>query len=140
MATYSAPNYTKLPAASHGFGGNVKALFSTVTCTAAPSTTDTINFGYLPANARVLLAVLEASDMDTNGSPTLALNVGDAGSASRLFSASTVGQAGTDSTAIAATGAGYKYTSKTLITGTASTNAATGAAGTVYLTVFYVVD
>lgn len=140
MATYSAANYDRSPAASHGFGGNVKALFSTVVCAASPATTDTINFGYLPANARVLLAVLESTDMDTNGTPLLAINVGDSGSAARLFSASTVGQAGTLSTAIAVAGAGNKYTSKTLITGVASANAATGAAGTLYLTVFYVVD
>lgn len=140
MATYSAANYDRSPAASHGFGGNVKCLFSTVVCAASPATTDTINFGYLPANARVVLAVLESTDMDTNGSPALALNVGDAGDADRLFAASTVGQAGTLSSAIATTGAGYKTTAKTLITGAASTNAATGAAGTLYLTVFYVVD
>ena len=133
MATYSSSAYTnKAPFASHGIGGAVKVAYADVSCTAAPSTSDTINFFYLPANARVVFAVLESTDMDTNGSPTLTLNVGDSGSASRLFSASTVGQAGTLSTAIA--------TAKTLITGTAQANAATGAAGTVSLTVFYVVE
>jgi hypothetical protein len=140
MATYSATNYNKTGVSAHGFAGNVKAKHWTVACAASPATTDTINFGYLPANARVLLAVLESTDMDTNGTPLLALNVGDASSAARLFSASTVGQAGTLSSAIAVAGAGYKYTAKTLITGTASANAATGAAGTLYLTVFYIVD
>jgi hypothetical protein len=66
--------------------------------------------------------------------------VGDAGSAARLFSASTVGQAGTASTALAATGVGNLYTTKTRITGVASTNAATGAAGTVTLSVIYTVE
>lgn len=140
MATYSAPNYDKVGASSHGFSGNVKCLFAAVACAAAPATTDTINFGYLPSNARILLAVLESTDMDTNGTPLLAINVGDSGSAARLFAASTVGQAGTLSSAIAVAGAGYKTTAKTLITGVASANAATGAAGTLYLTVFYVVD
>lgn len=140
MATYSATDYDKVGVSSHGFAGTCKAKHWEVTCSAAPGTSDTINFGYLPAGARVVLAVLESTDMDTNATPTLALNVGDADDADRLFAASTVGQAGTLSSAIAVAGAGKKYDSKTLITGTASTAAATGAAGTVYLSVFYVVD
>jgi hypothetical protein len=141
MATYSSSDYTnKAPFASHGLAKDLKSVFWTVTCAASPATTDTINFGYLPKNARIVLAVLESTDMDTNGSPTLTLNVGDSGSAARLFSASTVGQAGTLSSAIATTGAGYITTDKTLITGVAQANAATGAAGTLYLTVFYTVE
>lgn len=140
MATYSAVNYTKTPVFSHGYANSVKTAFFTVSCTAAPTTSDTINFGYLPAGARVVLAVLESTDMDTSGSPTLTINVGDSGDADRLFAASTVGQTGTLSTAVATTGAGYKYDSETLITGVANANATTGAAGTLYLTVFYVVE
>jgi hypothetical protein len=123
-----------------GEAGGVKVAYAEIACTAAPSTTDALQFFYLPAGARVLQATLEATDMDTNVSPSLTLNIGDAGSATRLFSASTVGQAGTSSTAVAVTGQGYKYTSKTLITGVAQANAATGAAGTVYLTILYVVE
>lgn len=141
MATYSSSQYTNTnPFPSHGLSGNVKALHARVTCTAAPSTSDTLNFFYLPKNARVLFAVLEASDMDTNGSPTITLNIGDSGDADRYFAASTVAQAGTLSTAIATTGHGYITTDKTLITGVANANAATGAAGTIDLTMFYVVE
>lgn len=140
MATYSASNYDKKPVASHGLGGNVKVARAAVTCSAAPSTSDTLNFFYLPPGARVHLAVLESTDMDTNGSPTITLNIGDSGDADRLFAASTVAQAGTLSTAIATTGADHQYTSETLITGVAAANATTGAAGTVTLTVFYSVE
>ena len=141
MATYSSDAFTKnAPIPQLGHAGELKSVTWTVACTAAPSTSDTLNFGYVPANASLKLAVLEATDMDTNGSPALTLNVGDSGSASRLFAASTVGQAGTVSTSIAAAGAGYKFTDKTLITGTAAVNAATGAAGTVYLTLFYTIE
>lgn len=140
MATYSATNYTKKPAISHGLAGNVKVARAEVSCTSAPSTSDTLNFFYLPAGARVHLAVLEATDMDTNVTPTLTLNIGDSGDAGRLFAASTVAQTGAVSSAIAAAGADATYTSETLITGTAQANAATGAAGTVYLTVFYTVE
>lgn len=140
MATYSATNYNKKPVASHGLASDLKAAYFEVSCTAAPATTDTINFGYLPAGARVMLAVLESTDMDTSGSPTLTINVGDSGDVDRLFAASTVGQAGTLSSAIATTGGAYKYDTETLITGVANANATTGAAGTLYLSVFYVVE
>lgn len=140
MATYSATDYDKKPTLTHGLAGNVKVARASVACTSAPSTSDTINFFYLPAGARVHLAVLESTDMDTNGTPTLTLNVGDSGDADRLFAASTVGQAGALSTALATTGGDYLYADKTLITGTAAANAATGAAGTVILTVFYTVE
>jgi len=140
MATYSATNYARKPVASHGLAGDLKAAFFEVSCTAAPSTSDTINFGYLPAGARVISAVLESTDMDTNATPTLTINVGDSGDADRLFAASTVGQTGALSTATAVTGAGYKYDTETLITGVAQANAATGAAGTLYLSLLYVVE
>ena len=142
MATYNSTNYANRTStgASPSISGCVMSAYADVTCSSAPSTSDTINFFYLPAGARVLQATLESTDMDTNGSPTLTLNVGDSGDADRLFAASTVGQAGTASTAVAVTGQGYKYTSKTLITGVANANAATGAAGTVSLSVLYVVE
>lgn len=140
MATYNSDQYAAAaPIAGHGLSGNTKVAYFSVTCAAAPSTADTINFGYLPAGARVVMAVLEATDMDT-GSAALTINVGDAGSATRLFSASTVAQAGTLSQALAVTGNDYLYTAKTLITGVAGTNATTPAAGTLYLTVFYTVE
>lgn len=141
MATYNSDNVTyNRGVAAGGPAGAVLCAFATVTCGAAPSTSDTINFFDLPAGARVLLAVLESSDMDTDVSPTLTLNVGDSGSATRYFSASTVGQAGTLSTAIATAGHGYKTTQVTRITGVAQANATAGAAGTLTLTMFYVVE
>jgi hypothetical protein len=141
MATYNSTAVANsLPANSHGLAGELKVAYGEVVCTAAPSTSDTLNFFDLPANARVVLAVLESDDMDTNGTPTLTLNIGDSGSAARIFSASTVGQAGTASTALVAGAVGYKYTAKTRITGVAQANAATGAAGTVRLSVHYFVD
>jgi hypothetical protein len=141
MATYNSTAVANNgPALSHGLAGNAKVATATVSCAAAPSTSDTINFFDLPANARIHMAVLSASDMDTNATPTITLNVGDSGSATRLFSAATVAQAGTASTALATTGIGYLTTAKTRITGTAQANAATGAAGTVTLSVLYTLE
>lgn len=141
MATYNSANISNnLPVSTHGLGGEVQNAYASVACAASPSTADTLNFFYLPANARILSAVLKSSDMDTGGSPSLTLNIGDAGSATRYFSASVVGEAGTVDRAMAATGQFYKTTAKTLITGVAAANAATGAAGTVELAIQYVVE
>lgn len=141
MATYSSSQYTNTtPIPYQGLAGKVHAIHWSVDCAASPATTDTINFGYVPDGARIVLGVLESTDMDTGGSPALTINVGDSGSATRLFSGSTVGQAGTDSVQLAVAGQGYKISGKTLIVGTAGVNAATGAAGTLYLTIFYIID
>ncbi len=141
MPAYNTPAALyKQASPGHGFGGNVKAAFTEIEVTAALTTADTFDFFTLPAGSRVLFAMLEASDLDTNVSPLLTLNVGDAGSATRYFSASTVGQAGTAATATAATGILHKYTTATKITGTVQANAATGVAGTVRLLVLYTID
>lgn len=139
MATYTSPAAARSPA-SHGMAAAVHALWAEVTVTAALTTDDVFEFGYLPENARVIGGYLEASDMDTNGTPTLAINVGDADDADRYWAASTVGQAGTASNDVAVAGLGYKTTAKTLVTGAPSTNAATGVAGTLTACLLYVVE
>ena len=141
MATFNSDKIIgNVPLAHHGMGGTLKTAFATVAVTSGIVTTDTINFFDLPAGARVVFAVLEADDLDSNGTPTIAINVGDAGSASRYFSASIVAQAGTLSTAIAAAGAGFSNTTKTRVTGALSANPATGVAGNIYLTMFYIIE
>jgi hypothetical protein len=141
MATYNSPAIANTqPVAAHGERAAVQFARQVVTTTAALTTVDVLNFFYLPANARVIAAYLVSSDMDTNGTPTLAFNVGDAGSAARYFAASVVGQAGTASTALAQAGLGFITTAKTLITCSPSANAATGVAGTLELGISYVVE
>lgn len=140
MATYQSLDVSArkpVPGSSHA--GAAITLYYEVACTAAPATTDAIQFGYVPAGFRLASATLEATDMDTGG-PTLTLNVGDAGSATRIFSASTVAQAGTAAVASAVAGLGYQWTAKTLITGVAQANATTPAAGTLYLTLIGTID
>lgn len=141
MATYQSEQVSqKMPIPSHGLGSYANTVRFKVTLGAAPTTSDTIQFGYVPKYARIVDAILKASDMDTNGTPTLALNIGDAGDADRLFAASQVGRTGSIERMTATTGFGYRYEDKTLITGVASTNAATGAAGTLELFLTYVVE
>jgi hypothetical protein len=114
-------------------GLGVVAFYATVTCTAALSTADTANFFVVPKGFRVLYAQLAATDMDTGG-PTLTINVGDSGSAARLFSASAVGGTGTTSVAMVAASVGFLYTADTTITAVAQANATTPAAGSITLT------
>lgn len=141
MATFNSDKIiASTPLSHHGLGGNLKCMYATVAVTTALVTTDTINFFDLPAGARVMLAVLEADDLDSNGTPTITINIGDAGSATRYFSASTVAQAGTVSSATAATGVGYLNTAKTRVTGALQANAATAVAGNIYLAVFYLLE
>lgn len=101
---------------------------------------DEVGLFYLPKGAVVISATIGATDMDTNGTPALAIDVGDDSDEDRIFAASTVGQAGTWSGAMARTATLYKYTADTLIKAYVQTAAATGAAGTLYVSVTYFVD
>jgi hypothetical protein len=107
-----------------------------VSLTAAAANLDTFDFGVVPKGFRVFGACLEATDIDTNGTPTATINIGDAGDADRLFAASTVGQAATADRAVAVTGQHYLYTADTVITGAIPTGPATGATGTIILSIY----
>jgi hypothetical protein len=128
------------PSAAHGQAATMQVLYCSVALTAALTTADTFSFFTLPPNARIHGATLKCTDIDTNGSPTVTLNVGDAASATRIFSASTVGQAGTVDVAMQAAGRLFKTTAKTPIIGSVQAAAATGVAGTLELAVHYVVE
>lgn len=118
----------------------VKEAIVAITTAMIDNVDDEVGLFCLPAGAVVTGATIAATDMDTNASPTLAFDVGDSGDEDRIFAASTVGQAGTLSTAIARTGHLYKYTAKTLIKAYVQAVSATGAAGTLYVSVRYFID
>lgn len=135
MANYQSKQYANSPNSYVGpnVTNGMMAFYWEVSITAAAANLDTFDFGVVPKGFRLLGATLEATDIDTNGSPTVTINVGDSGDADRIFVASTVGQAGTLSSAIAVTGFGFQYTADTVITGAIPTGPATGATGTLYL-------
>lgn len=143
MTAYLSPAATVpvSPAATHGDAGSVQSMYALVTVTAALTTADTFAFFNLPPNARIHNAILKCSDMDTGG-PTLTLNVGDAGSAQRYFAASAAGGTGTVDASMAAAGRFFKTAAgaKTAIVGSVQANPTTGAAGTIELTIQYVVE
>lgn len=72
-------------------------------------------------------------DLDSNGTPTIQFQLGDAGSAARILAASTKAQAGaTFSTAdMVAAAIGYEFTAETEILMTTSTASATAQAGNI---------
>lgn len=101
---------------------------------------DEVGLFYLPKGAVVTGITAMSTDIDTNGSPAVVIDIGDDSDEDRLLAASTIGQAATLSSAIATTGFMYKYTADTLIKAYIKTAAATGAAGTLTVVVTYFVD
>jgi len=147
MAIYQAPNVTTYgytpPGTGHGEAGITQHLHSVAYVSAALAANDVIQFGYLPVNAVVVGAVLKADgQLDGNGAPTLAFDLGVTGSPALFKSAiTTVGRvagASADSTNAAA-GTLYQNTSggKLLVYATATAAAATGAAGNVEVDISY---
>lgn len=137
MATYVS-NKRRAAPHGHGFGGNIKVEVGAIAVPSTIATTDVLEFFTLPVGAIVLWATLASTDIDTAGSPAVTINIGDSGSGTRYFAASTVGQAGTVAVASAATGIFYTQTANTLVTGALAANPGTGAAGTITLAIGYV--
>lgn len=106
------------------------------------ATNDYVEMVRVPAGAIITGVTVYSDDIDSNGSPTATISVGDASSATRFVSASTIPQAGGFTNTLASgTGAiFYKYTSEGVIRCTASTGSATFAAGTIKLLVTYLFD
>jgi len=138
LATKLANGKATVP--SHGFAANAKLLTAQVAVTTSLAANDTLAFFTLPKGATVRHMQLQSTDIDTNASPTITFDVGDAGSATRFFSQSVVGQAGTSDSNMASTGWDYQCTADTPIIGTVHTAGATKAAGTVRLVCHYTVD
>lgn len=149
MATYTS-SYTQATAykntPTHGLSETLKCMSATVNCSAALTTADVIKFFTMPKNAKIQGFKMGVDQLDSNGSPTLTFDVGDAGSATRLFSASVAGRTSggawvTDTGSGAQYAAlGYQFTADTLIQAVPHANAATGAAGNITLVVYYTLE
>lgn len=143
--TYSTQLYANKtpPNTGVGFASESVHLHATSGSISTWAAGDVINIGYLPANAVVVSAVLKAaSQLDSNGTPTLTLSLGVTGT-SGLFKSliTTVGRvagASADIT-VAAAGLLYKPTAKTAVLVTVGTGAATPVAGSLEVDIeFYV--
>ena len=129
------------PRVGQGHSRVVISRQAKIACTTAMvAVSQIVNVCWMPKGAVLLAARIASDDMDSNGTPTLAWHLGDSGSASRIFSASTVSQAGTLSLAFQPAALGYKWTADTLLFLTASTGAATAVAGNITVVLEYFVD
>ena len=127
-------DYTQPQAGLQGFARTGKVYGRRVNLATTDLALNATVAGFVVPRGFIVTGIIAvATDMDTNGSPTLALSVGDAGSATRFLSSSTIGQAGRSTQTLASTGLLYEFTADTEIVITASTAAATAAAGTLDL-------
>lgn len=131
MATLNNPKYAL--AQTWGNAGMLKALDSGDI--AVPATNlaanDLIKVFRAPKGFIVTGAYLYATDLDTNGTPTLTLALGDLADDDRFVAASTIGQAGGTTITLASAGAGYVFAEDTDVYIKAKAASATAAAGTV---------
>lgn len=125
-----------------GLGGRtIHWARGTYTILAALAAADTIQLFDLPRNSRVLWGgFIKSDDLDTGGT-AIRFNVGDAGSASRYFSASAAASTGAVDGTMAFTGVDFLNTAKTRVLATVSVAPTTGATtGTFTVMLPYVVE
>ena len=145
--TYNSSTVAQVqPAITQGLVRNSLNLHDTVSLPSTFVTTDVAAFGWIPNNAVIDQVVLKAqTQLDSNGTPTLAFNVGVTGTPALFFSAiTTVGRAAGASyeTLMAAGGKLYKNTSgaKQRVDVSPSANAATAVAGVLEVQVRYHIE
>lgn len=120
-------------------GGIVRS--ATFALSAALVLNDVIQMFKVPSGATIHEVILGTDDLDTNGTPTVKLDVGDTTTANRFISASTVGQTGGVARMDQQGGVGFKYAADTMLQVKVNTAPATGASsGNVTLTVTYSMD
>lgn len=136
---YNLSDRNDVPSALPGSG--IQAVVNTFSITTAMLATGIVTGLFrMPANTRYFEAALEATDMDTGGSPALAFDLGIAGitdtsedDVDAFLDASDIGQAGTLSTTTLGAGRHLLVKQEHYVTLTAATAAATAAAGTLQM-------
>ncbi|PBB75203.1 hypothetical protein CK227_10450 [Mesorhizobium sp. WSM4308] len=127
-------DYGQPQTGGQGFARTNKTFGRRVNLLAADLVTANVVSAFkVPAGFVVTGIIAVSSDVDTNGTPTVALSVGDAGSSVRYLSSSAIGQAGTSTQTLASTGLLFVNTAETEILVTVTTGSATAAAGTLDL-------
>lgn len=144
MATLTNPVSATTPLYAPPLGGKqVSCAWNTIAMATGDLALNAVTTAVrLPKGARVVDVVISGTDMDT-GAGALVFAVGDAGSPARFIQglAATeafTGRAGNNATSSATFAAHTAYTAGTDIIITATTAASTAAAGTISISVFYV--
>jgi hypothetical protein len=144
MATFNATKGFGSPLAIAGIGDgqSPKVMVSSYSLAAALALNDVIQSPPLPKGAVVYDVMLAVTDLDTNGAPTITLDVGYGGDPDYFIAASTVGQTGGVARAAAVTAAvPLALTVNDTIDVLVKAGPATGATtGTVTLVVHYVMQ
>ena len=129
------------PVASRGMANTLVCVAGTVAVGTAGLALNAVTpLVRVPKGFTLIHATLEATDMDTNGTPLLTLAVGDATVNNRILTGLTIGRTGGISSAIDVAGHQFRYAEETTITMTATAAAATAAAGTVQISLMGVID
>lgn len=140
MATTFTSPALGTPAAAQRNGGQAITIYAELALTVAPVINDVYQMIKVPAGARIIDWVLGADDLDTNGSPTITLSLGDGSVVGRYVVASTIAQTGgVPINAQLKTGFGFQYTAEDTIDILAAAAPATFAAGTIRCAVTYVI-
>lgn len=126
-------------------GNDLTAVFATYTLSAALALNDVIQMVKVPSGATILDMTLTSTDVDTNGTPTIVLDVGDGSDTDRFIDGTTIGQTGgtvrIGQGITTATHIGYNYTAEDTIDVLVQAGPATGAAsGSVFLYVLYTMN
>lgn len=158
MATTYSNEITKRANRSvHGESKGAQHLYVTAAITANPTAADIVQMAYLPAWARVTGACIDSDQLDTNGSATIALKVGDGGftgingavaaDTARYFTATTIGRVANPAAAnFNSAMVGYAQNfwnaqpAPLLVFVTFTVTAATFAAGNIHLRMSYYID
>ena len=139
MATfYTNQALGRGPMHSVGGGSQRVVAYAEYSLTAALALNAVINMMWLPSGAIVTRVDIGGDDLDSGGSPTITLDVGDATTANRFVSADASAKTGvSSSTAVNF----YQYTADTRIQVKCSAAPATGAtSGKIKLAVEYLLD
>ncbi|CAG9255975.1 hypothetical protein [Paraburkholderia caribensis] len=137
---YAMSPLTDRSAAMSGVGDakSLKCAVMQFALTAALALNDVLTGPKLQKGSTVLDVLLVSSDLDTNGAPTITLDVGTGDSAQYFIAASTVAQAGGVARASAVTAQPLTLTKDDTVDVTVHAAPATGAAtGTVTLAVMF---
>lgn len=129
------------PVASRGMANALVCVAGTVSVGTAGLALNAVTpLVRVPKGFTLIHATLEATDLDSNGTPLLTLAVGDAVDNDRILTGLTIGRTGGISSQIAVEGFGFRYTEETTINLTATAAAATAAAGSVTVALLGVID
>ena len=125
------------PVSGVGLGGRTPhGARGEFTSTVAVTTADRVIMFNIPPRSRIVSGFLKTTDMDSNGAPTLALNVGTVANPTLFFAGSTIAQTG-GAVGMFSNGLDFVTTARTAVIITPSANAATFANGTIVLVINY---